>query len=84
MRLSSRASYISYNNQYNIALHRTHTHSVNQSAPSTPQIDIKKAPSFTQEQPHLDSYERALRARQAEVSIGLDILYNLDYQFHID
>lgn len=39
---------------------------VNQSAPSTPQIDIKKAPSFHQEQPHIDAYERALRARKAE------------------
>jgi len=34
--------------------------------PSTPVIDIKKAPSFSQEQPHLDAYERALRQRKQE------------------
>uniref|UniRef100_A0A6G1S783 Uncharacterized protein n=1 Tax=Aceria tosichella TaxID=561515 RepID=A0A6G1S783_9ACAR len=39
---------------------------VNQSAPSTPQIDIKKAPSFNQDEPHLDAYERALRQRKQE------------------
>jgi hypothetical protein len=46
--------------------HRFRPATVNQSAPSTPQIDIKKAPSFTQEQPHLDAYERALRQRKQE------------------
>jgi hypothetical protein len=50
------------------ACRRTGNRAVNQSAPSTPQIDIKKAPSFTQEQPHLDAYERALRQRKQEVS----------------
>lgn len=39
---------------------------VNSSVPSTPVIDINKAPSFHQEQPHLDSYERALRQRKQE------------------
>lgn len=38
------------------------------SVPSTPINDLKKAPSFTQEQPQLDSYERALRQRKQEVS----------------
>lgn len=36
------------------------------SVPSTPVIDINKAPSFSQEQPHLDAYERALRQRKQE------------------
>lgn len=40
----------------------------NSSVPSTPVIDPKKVPSFTQEQPHLDAYERALRQRKQEVS----------------
>lgn len=45
---------------------------VNSSVPSTPVIDLKKAPSFTQEQPHLDAYERALRQRKQEVSTVVD------------
>lgn len=47
----------------------TTTRAANSSVPSTPVIDAnKKAPSFTQEQPHLDAYERALRQRKQEVS----------------
>ena len=39
----------------------------NSSVPSTPIIDNNnKAPSFAQEQPHMDAYERALRKRQQE------------------
>lgn len=44
------------------------------SVPSTPVIDIKKAPSFTQEQPQLDAYERALRQRKQEVSSSARVL----------
>lgn len=43
-------------------------YTANSSVPSTPVIDPKKAPSFTQEQPQLDAYERALRQRKQEVS----------------
>lgn len=43
------------------------------SVPSTP-VDPKKQPSFTQEQPHLDAYERALRQRKQEVSVLFHIL----------
>lgn len=39
----------------------------NSSVPTTPvHNDLNKAPSFVQEQPHLDAYERALRQRKQE------------------
>lgn len=38
----------------------------NSSVPTTPVTELKKAPSFVQEQPHLDAYERALRQRKQE------------------
>lgn len=38
----------------------------NSSVPTTPVHELNKAPSFVQEQPHLDAYERALRQRKQE------------------
>lgn len=41
------------------------------STPSTPVIQLNKAPNFVQAEPQLDAYERALRQRKQEVSTRL-------------
>lgn len=56
-----------YYYHYYVKHNTQNTYLANSSVPSTPIIDMKKAPSFTQEQPHLDAYERALRQRKQEV-----------------